>query len=224
MDIVDNLQKLLQELPAHVKLIAVSKTQHVHIIQQTYAAGQRVFGENKVQELLGKYPLLPRDIEWHFVGHLQTNKIKFLVPFVSMIHSIDSFRLLSEVNRFSQRYNRVVPILLQFHIATEESKFGFSIEEAVAMLESPEFQALRHIRPAGVMGMASFTDDMQRVRDEFRQLRSTFLDLKMKYFKDNEDFREVSMGMSNDYQIAIEEGSTMVRLGTILFGERNLMP
>jgi len=177
-----------------------------------------------VQELLGKYPLLPRDIEWHFVGHLQTNKIKFLVPFVSMIHSIDSFRLLSEVNRFSQRYNRVVPILLQFHIATEESKFGFSIEEAVAMLESPEFQALRHIRPAGVMGMASFTDDMQRVRDEFRQLRSTFLDLKMKYFKDNEDFREVSMGMSNDYQIAIEEGSTMVRLGTILFGERNLMP
>jgi PLP dependent protein len=205
----------------NVKLIAVSKTKPIESILQIYKKGIRRFGENKVQELIKKAPLLPEDIEWHMIGHLQTNKVKYIAPFVGLIHSVDRFKLLKEINKQAAKHNRVIPCLLQFHIAMESTKFGFDNAEAFEMLNSEGFKSLKHISIQGVMGMATLTDDVEKIRNEFHGLHQIFDKLKAKYFKDNPDFREISMGMSGDYRIAVEEGSTMVRLGTLIFGERS---
>ncbi len=220
MSVKENLQEVIEKIPEYVRLVAVSKTKPNEMIKEVYDAGQRVFGENKAQELIVKYPALPKDIKWHFIGHLQTNKIKFIAPYVFMIEAVDSLKLLKEINKQAQKNERTIDCLLQFHIAVEEVKFGFSKEEAIEMLESESFQSLKNIRIAGVMGMATFTSNMEQVRNEFRTLKNIFDFFKKKYFDDN--FKEISMGMSGDYKIAIEEGSTNVRIGTAIFGGRNL--
>jgi pyridoxal phosphate enzyme (YggS family) len=204
-------------LPPSVKLVVVSKMRPVAQIEMLYRAGHSVFGENRPQELKAKYETLPKDIEWHFIGHLQTNKIKYIAPFVSLIHSIDSFSLLQEVNRHAEKNNRVIPCLLQFYIAQETTKHGFLYQECKEMLENPVFFALKNIKIAGVMGMATFTDDKTRIREEFKKLHGYFVQLKTQYFSKHPDFKEISMGMSDDYKIAIEEGSTMVRVGSAVF-------
>lgn len=206
--------------PYRAKLVAVSKTQPAGAILQLYDLGQRKFGENKVQELVPKYEQLPKDIEWHVIGHLQRNKVKYIAPFVAMIESVDSLELLQEINRQALKWNRVIPCLLQFHIASETTKFGLSLEEAEHLLRSPEYSAMHNIRIAGVMGMASFTDDPDQVRSEFRQLRKIFESLKANFFAADPGFCEISMGMSSDYPLALEEGATLIRVGTLLFGER----
>jgi pyridoxal phosphate enzyme (YggS family) len=221
MGIGENIQALKSDLPENVRLIAVSKTKPVSGIMEAYQAGQRLFGENKAQEMEAKFPLLPKDIEWHFIGHLQTNKVKYIAPFVSCIHAVDSLRLLLEINREALRNNRIIPCLLQFHIAEEETKFGLSVLEAETMLLSDTLKTLRNIEIAGVMGMATYTENMDQIRKEFRNLRNIFEMVKEAFFKDQPSFSEVSMGMSDDYQIAIEEGSTMVRIGSAVFGARN---
>jgi len=221
MDIAKKLKTFRKSIPNDVQLVAVSKTKPVEIIREAYDAGQRVFGENKVQELTTKQPQLPEDIEWHFIGHVQRNKVKYLASFVSLLHAIDSLKLLKEVNKQAKKHERVIPCLLQFHIAEEETKFGLSLNEAETILTSSEYQSFTHIKIVGVMGMATFTDDMTQVRKEFRQLKSYFNSLSSTYFKDDLSFKEISMGMSGDYKIAIEEGSTIIRIGTTLFGERN---
>lgn len=213
-------QSLKQSLPANVKLVAVSKTKPVEDIMTLYNLGQRVFGENKAQELQQKHAQLPQDIEWHFIGHLQTNKIKYIAPFVSMIHSIDSLNLLTEVNKFALKNDRIIPCLLQFHIATEETKFGFNWEECEEMLQNSTFSSLQNVDIRGVMGMATFTDDTAKIRQEFQQLHEYYKLLKNKYFTDKESFKEISCGMTDDYPIAIEEGSTMIRIGSAIFGKR----
>ncbi len=217
----DNLKLFLNSIPKEVTLVAVSKTKPVELIQQAYDAGQRVFGENKAQDLAAKYPLLPNDINWHFIGHLQRNKIKYIAPFVHCIHGIDSLRLLKEVNKLATKHNRIIKCLLQFYIAKEETKFGLSYEEATAILEDSSFPELTHIHISGVMGMASYTDDETQVLNEFKQLSDYFHRLKSKYFCDDEQFKEISMGMSGDYKLAISAGSTMIRIGTSIFGSRN---
>ena len=221
MSVQENLIELKRSLPEGVTLVAVSKTKPAEVIMEAYTAGQRAFGENKAQELIAKHPELPEDIEWHFIGHLQTNKVKFLVPFVHMIHGVDSFKLLREINKRASPENKNIKCLLQFHIAEEETKFGLSLEEAEELLAEMEKQELKNVHICGVMGMATFTEDEQQVRKEFRHLREIFLTLKSGHFAADEQFREISMGMSNDYLIAVEEGSTMVRIGTAIFGERN---
>lgn len=203
-----------------MKVVAVSKTQPVNAILEAYHAGQRVFGENKAQELVVKRSQLPSDIEWHFIGHLQTNKVRSLASFIHLIHSIDSLSLLTEVNNEARKNNRVIDCLLQFHIAIEESKFGLDIEEACALLGSEKYLDLKNIRITGVMGMGSFSDNEQMVRKEFKMLHGYFQLLKSRYFACTDSFNIISMGMSGDYLIAIEEGSTMVRLGTLIFGDR----
>ncbi|MGC8866424.1 MAG: YggS family pyridoxal phosphate-dependent enzyme [Bacteroidales bacterium] len=223
MSVKQNLEKILAELPAHVKLVAVTKTHPVELIREAYEAGHKIYGENKAQEMKAKQPLLPADVEWHFIGHLQTNKVKYIAPFVDLIHSVDSLKLLSEINKEAIKSNRLIPCLLQFHIATEETKFGLDFEEACQLLESPEYKAMQNIRIGGVMGMATFTDDHHLIRKEFRQLTSYFEQLKSAYFADSKDFKEISMGMSNDYMVAVEEGSTMVRIGSAIFGERHYL-
>ncbi len=220
MSVQENLKHFLSQIPEHVKLVAVSKTKPVELIREAYDTGHRIFGENKAQELAAKKPLLPDDIEWHFIGHLQRNKVKYIVPFVSLIHAVDSLKLLREINKQAQSHSRTVNCLLQFHIATEETKFGLNYEEASELLESEEYRSMKNITIAGVMGMATFTDDMELVRHEFRMLKNYFDQLKEDYFPDDDRFRELSMGMSNDYQIAIEEGSTIIRIGTRIFGSR----
>jgi hypothetical protein len=195
--------------------------QPISVLKEAYEAGQRMFGENKVQEMVIKHSQLPADIEWHFIGHLQTNKVKYLAPFISLIHSIDSLSLLKEVNKEAEKYNRIIDCLLQFHIATEETKFGLNIEEAQDLLDSDEYKAMKNIRITGVMGMSSFSDDQELVRREFKSLHDCYYMLKIHYFKNSDPFEIISMGMSGDYLIAIAEGSTMVRIGTSLFGERN---
>jgi len=213
---------LVDELKTrNVTLVAVSKTHPPDRIAELYQQGQRVFGENKVQELAAKYEVLPKDIEWHLIGHLQTNKVKLIAPFVKMIHSVDSLRLLQEIDKQAQKAGRIIDCLLQFHIAEEETKFGLDEQEARNLLESPEYRALTAIRICGVMGMASFTEDVSRVRAEFRHLRHIFQQLKTGYFADAPWFKEISMGMSGDWSLAVEEGSTMVRIGSLLFGERS---
>ncbi|MEI7595074.1 MAG: YggS family pyridoxal phosphate-dependent enzyme [Bacteroidota bacterium] len=204
----------------NVKLIAVSKTQPIEYIQEAYNGGQRVFGENKVQELNSKYEALPKDIEWHFIGHLQSNKVKYIAPFVNLIHSVDSLSILEEINRQATKNDRTIACLIQFHIAMEETKFGFSLDEAVELLNSEAFKALNNIEIIGVMGMATYTDDNNHIRKEFKCLKSIFNHLKSEYFTDKASFKEISMGMSGDFEIAIEEGSTMVRIGSSIFGER----
>jgi hypothetical protein len=204
----------------NVRLVAVSKTKPEQDIRSLYEKGQRDFGENRAQELAEKYENLPRDIRWHFIGHLQTNKVKYITPFVHLIHSIDRMKVLKEVNKRAKSDNRVIDCLLQFHIAEEESKFGFDGKEAEEMLSSQAFREMQHIRIVGVMGMATFTENTEQVRKEFKQLKRHFEQLKDRFFQKEESFKEISMGMSGDYLIAIEEGSTMVRIGTLIFGER----
>lgn len=220
MSLADRIHLLKAELPQDVVLVAVSKTKPAELIREAYDAGQRVFGENKVQELVEKWEVLPRDIEWHLIGHLQTNKVKYIAPFVSMIHSVDSFKLLQEIDKQGEKNNRVIPCLLQFHIAQEETKFGLSFEEAEEILQSREFVEMDHVSIVGLMGMASFVEDEEQIRDEFRNLHNYFAILKSNYFKYNPDFKVLSMGMSGDYKLAIEEGSTMIRVGSSLFGGR----
>ncbi|MCL1850720.1 MAG: YggS family pyridoxal phosphate-dependent enzyme [Bacteroidetes bacterium] len=212
-------QTIFQSIPPQIKLVVVSKMRPVDQIEILYQAGHRVFGENRPQEMKAKYEALPKDMEWHFIGHLQTNKIKYIAPFVSLIHSIDSFSLLQEVNRHAEKNNRVISCLLQFFIAQETTKYGFSLEECKEMLENPLFSMLKNIKIVGVMGMATFTDDTTVVREEFKKLHHYFTQLKTCYFSNNHDFKDISMGMSDDYEIAIEEGSTMVRIGSAIFND-----
>ena len=214
------LQKIKTTIPHGVKLIAVSKTKPIEEIMEVYEVGHRVFGENKAQELRQKYELMPKDIEWHFIGHLQSNKVKYITPFVSLIHSIDSLKLLAEVDKSAKKNDRIVDCLLQFHIAEEDTKFGLDLEEAQDLLNSEIIRDLKNVRICGVMGMATFTDDEAQVRREFAHLKSIFDVLKGEYFSDSSHFKEISMGMTDDYRIAMEEGSTMVRIGSAIFGHR----
>jgi pyridoxal phosphate enzyme (YggS family) len=216
----EQLHNVLEEIPKHVTLVAVSKTKPASAIEEAYAAGQRHYGENKVQELVEKAEQLPKDIHWHLIGHLQSNKVKYIAPFVALIHSVDSLKLLLEINRQAAKNNRVIPVLLQFHIAQEETKFGFSLEEVLELLNSDEFKNLGNIRIDGVMGMASFTDDEALIRKEFKLLKTYFDELKSTFFSEKNYFSICSMGMSGDYKIAIEEGSTMIRVGSSIFGSR----
>ena len=218
---IEKYDEIRASLPAGVRLVAVSKFKPAEDIHALYQHGQRLFGENHAQEMRDKHAQLPQDIEWHFIGHLQTNKIKYIAPYVSLIHSIDSFPLLKEVNKAAVKNGRVIPCLLQFHIADEETKFGFSLEECEEMLQSPDFQELGNVAIHGVMGMATFTDDHDQVRREFHHLHNIFDKLKTNYFAQNPDFKELSMGMTDDYPIAIEEGSTLIRIGSAIFGPRN---
>jgi pyridoxal phosphate enzyme (YggS family) len=219
-DITGNINRLHKQIPSFVKVVAVSKTRNETDILEAYNTGQRLFGENRVQELLSKKDSLPSDIEWHLIGHLQSNKVKLVVPFVSMIHSVDTFKLLRVIDSEAKKTGKPVDCLLQFYIASEETKFGFSMNEVTEMLESKEFLQLSFVRIRGLMGMATFTPDMTQVRKEFRYLADCFKLLKNKYFLENPLFSEISMGMSGDYNIAIEEGSTIIRVGSIIFGER----
>lgn len=215
------LEQILKELkPYGARLVAVSKTKPDEAIMDLYNRGQRIFGENKVQELVGKHERLPKDIEWHMIGRLQTNKVKYIVPFVSLIHSVDSLKLLQEIEKRTGQIERRVDCLLQFHICTEESKHGMHNDEAEELLKAIRETPLQWVRICGVMGMASFTDDVDLVRQEFRNLKEQFDYLKENHFAGQEHFREISMGMSGDYKIALEEGSTLVRIGTLLFGAR----
>ncbi|MBC6989322.1 YggS family pyridoxal phosphate-dependent enzyme [Hymenobacter sp. BT491] len=222
MSIADNIRHFEQELAGtNCRLVVVTKTHPVEKLQEAYAAGARLFGENKVQELVAKQPELPADIEWHLIGHLQTNKVKYIAPFVHTIQSIDSLKLLQEIDKQAIKNNRVLNGLLQFHIAEEETKFGLSLPEAEEILQSEAFRALRNVQLTGVMGVATNTDDESQLRREFRELRSYFDLLKSRYFADQPAFREISMGMSADYALAIEEGSTLIRVGSAIFGARN---
>jgi len=215
-------QDICKELqPTNTTLVAVSKTKPNEAILALYEQGHRDFGENKAQELTPKYEDLPEDIRWHMIGHLQTNKVKYIAPFVHLIHSVDSQKVLKEINKQARKNERVIDCLLQFKIAAEDTKYGFDLQTAKEMLESEAFQNYEHVRIVGVMGMATFTEDQAQVRQEFRRLREIFEKLKQDYFSDKPAFKEISMGMSGDYKIAIEEGSTMVRIGTLLFGERD---
>lgn len=208
-------------LPAGVRLVAVSKTKPIEAIQEAYDSGQRLFGENKAMEMRDKHAVLPPDIHWHFIGHLQTNKVKYIAPFVNLIHGVDSLKLLAEINKEAVKNNRIIKCLLQFHIATEETKFGLSVEEGYEILNSPEFKAMENIRIAGVMGMATYTFDNELIRSEFKHLMTIFKNIRYDFFLDDVHYREVSMGMSGDYQIAVQEGSTILRIGSSIFGERN---
>ena len=218
--IAENIRLLRSELPPSVKLVAVSKSKPASDILTAYNAGQLCFGENRVQELLQKKEILPSDIEWHLIGHLQSNKVKYIVSFISMIESIDSFRLLTVVNDEASRIHRIVDCLLQIKIAEEETKYGFSFGEINEMLESDEIRLMNAVRICGVMGMGTLTDDERQTRTEFRLLANFFAELKNKYFVKNSDFSEISMGMSGDYKIALDEGTTMVRIGSLIFGKR----
>ncbi|MFC2137365.1 YggS family pyridoxal phosphate-dependent enzyme [Bacteroidota bacterium] len=220
MNIKINIENIIKQLPINVKLVAISKTKPVEVIQNAYEAGHRIFGENKVQELIDKHEKLPEDIEWHMVGHLQTNKVKYIAPFISLIHSVDSFKLLKTINKEAIKENRIIKCLLQMHIAEEETKYGLSKEEIIEILDSDEYEGLKNIKVIGLMGMATFTDDEDQIRKEFRELYLTFKELKSTFYSQIDTFKEISMGMSGDYKIALEEGSTMIRLGSIIFGER----
>jgi PLP dependent protein len=222
MSVAENIAYFREKLAGtNCKLIAVSKTQSNEAILEAYQAGQRVFGENKVQELTAKYEALPKDIEWHLIGHLQTNKVKYVAPFVHTIQSVDSLKLLQEINKQAQKHDRVQDCLLQIYIAEEETKFGLSLPEAIELLSSPEFEALAHVRVTGVMGIATNTSDESQLRKEFQALKTGFQQLRQQFFGQSDAFREISMGMSSDFELAIEEGSTMVRVGSSIFGARN---
>lgn len=220
-NIAGNIDYLKSQLPSNVRLVAVSKTKPVSDIAEAYNAGQRYFGENRVQELLNKKDLLPEDIEWHLIGHLQSNKVKFIVPFIKMIQSIDSYKLLVAVNSEALKIEKVVDCLLEIHIASEATKSGFSMHDLSANLESNDVLSLKNVRICGVMGMATFTSDSGQIKKEFGYLRDCFQSLKESYFRSSSYFNEISMGMSGDYKLAIEQGSTMVRIGSLIFGERN---
>lgn len=216
MSVAENIRKIKKNLPETVTLVAVSKNQPNNAILEAYQTGQRVFGENKVQELVAKYESLPKDIEWHMIGHLQSNKVKYIAPFVYLIHGIDSFKLLAEVNKHALSNHRIINVLLQVFIAKEETKFGFSKIEVVDLLNSEKFQELKNIKVLGLMGMATNTDNEQQIRNEFKSLKILFSVLNTQHSL----LTTLSMGMSSDYKIAIEEGSTMIRIGSSIFGER----
>ena len=216
MSIQENLKTIEATIPAHVTLVAVSKTKPVEDLQEAYAAGMRDFGENKIQEMCDKYEVLPKDIRWHMIGHVQTNKVKYMAPFVHLIHGVDSLKLLKEIHKQAEKNNRVIDVLLQQFIADEETKFGLD-EEEIHQIMQEEVQHLPNVRVVGLMGMATFTEDENQIREEFRSLKSNFDSLKNNF----ENLTILSMGMSGDYQIAIEEGSTMVRIGSSFFGHRN---
>jgi len=218
MSVAENLKSISKTIPAHVQLVAISKTKPAEVVMEAYHAGQRVFGENKVQEMVAKYEVMPKDIQWHLVGHLQTNKVKYIAPFVSLIHSVDSQKLLEAIDKEAAKKGRVLDCLLQVHIAQEETKFGFDRDELLALVNSGALASFTHVRVVGLMGMASFTDDRSQVRKEFRGLHQLFLEMQPIF---GLQFTRLSMGMSGDYVLAIEEGSTMVRVGSSIFGERN---
>jgi PLP dependent protein len=222
MPIKENIKEFHHFLNSrNCRLVAVTKTRSTDEILEAYAAGQRDFGENKVQELRDKQPLLPADIRWHMIGHLQSNKVKYIAPYVHLIHSVDNLRLLLEIDRQALRCGRVIDCLLQVYIAREETKYGLSEEELYALIASDEFCQARQVRVTGLMGMATFTEDMDQVRREFRYLKGLFEDLRRHRDAPNLVMRELSMGMSGDYRVAVEEGSTLVRIGTLLFGPRH---
>ena len=221
MSVSEKIKFFQKEIPSNVQLVAVSKTKPIELLQEAYEVGQRVFGENKVQELTDKYEKLPKDIEWHFIGHLQTNKVKYIAPFIGLIHAVDSFKLLKTINKEASKNNRNIRVLLQFHIAEEESKFGLNLNRAKELFNNPEFGTLENVEIVGVMGMATYTNDINQIRNEFGTLKNIFDQLKTDYFSGQSSFKEISMGMSGDYQLAIEKGSTMVRIGSVIFGERN---
>ncbi len=214
------LDDLKSQLPAHVRLVAVSKFHPAETLMQAYDAGQRCFGESRVQELQAKYEQLPRDIEWHFIGHLQTNKVKYIAPYISLIHSVDSDRLLAEIERQAAAVGRTIDCLLEVHVAQEDTKYGFTPEACIGFLTPELVAAHPHVRICGIMGMASFTDDDEQVRQEFAQLSNLYETLRAGVMAHNEAFTILSMGMSHDYRMAIEQGSNMVRIGTTIFGER----
>ena len=216
MSIQENLKTIETTIPAHVTLVAVSKTKPVEDLQEAYAAGMRDFGENKIQEMCDKYEVLPKDIRWHMIGHVQTNKVKYMAPFVHLIHGVDSLKLLKEIHKQAEKNNRVIDVLLQQFIADEETKFGLDKEEIQHIMQE-EIQHLPNVRVVGLMGMATFTDDEKQIRNEFKTLKSNFDSLKNNF----DNLTVLSMGMSGDYQVAIEEGSTMVRIGSSIFGHRN---
>lgn len=220
MSIDEKLENVKACIPEYVQLIAISKTRPASDIMKAYKSGQRLFGENKALEMEDKQFQLPKDIQWHFVGHLQTNKVRYIAPFVSLIHSVDSLKLLMEIDKEARRNHRVIDCLLEFHIAAEESKFGLTMDKVESMFTVPVFHVLDHVRICGVMGMATFSKDEQLIRSEFRSLKGYFDTLKQRYYPNSDHFCEISMGMTNDYRIAIEEGSTMVRVGTAIFGKR----
>jgi len=221
MSIADNIKSLKKETePINVTLIAVSKTKPNDQVLEAYNAGQRLFGENMVQELVEKQEQLPKDIQWHLIGHLQTNKVKYIAPFISMIQSVDSIKLLQEIDKHAAKNNRVIDCLLQVYIADEDTKFGLGFDEAIELLRSEEFAALKHIRVRGLMGLATNTDNEKQIKEEFYELRMFFDGVKQSFFRKEASFDTLSMGMSSDYKIAIEQGSTMVRLGSTIFGQR----
>lgn len=219
--IADNLQRVRATLQPDVELVAVSKFHPVEALQEAYAAGQRIFGESHVQELVAKQEVLPKDIVWHFIGHLQTNKVKYMAPFVSLIHAVDSLKLLREIDKQAAKVDRVIDVLLQLHVAAEETKFGFTPDELLAMLDAGEWRNFTHVRIVGLMAMATNTDDTQQIAKEFDRVNATFQTARERYFADNPAFKERSMGMSGDYLIAQAHGSTMVRVGSLIFGARN---
>lgn len=217
MSIASKIQELNNNLPENVTLVAVSKTKPVADLQEAYDAGQRVFGENKIQEMAEKWDVLPKDISWHMIGHVQRNKVKYMAEFVDLIHGVDSLKLLKEINKQAQKHDRVINCLLQLKIAAEDSKFGMSAADATSLLASEEFQQLKNVNIVGLMGMATFTDDQTQVQKEFKHLKTTFDALHTSY----SNLEIISMGMSGDYELAIAEGSTMVRIGSSIFGARN---
>ena len=217
MSIKQNLNTIKQSLPDHVTLVAVSKTKPVSDLMEAYNAGQRIFGENKIQEMADKHQEMPKDIKWHMIGHVQTNKVKYMAEFVDLIHGVESFKLLKEINKQAKKHDRVIDCLLQIKIASEDSKFGMSIPDATALLASEDFSALKNINVIGVMGMATFTEDQNQIKQEFDLLKITFDSLQ----KIHPNLKTISMGMSGDYQLAIDCGSTMVRVGSSIFGARN---
>jgi pyridoxal phosphate enzyme (YggS family) len=221
MSIADNIKRLKKETdPIKVTLLAVSKTKPVEEVQEAYDAGQRLFGENMVQELVEKQEHLPKDIQWHIIGHLQTNKVKYIAPFISMIQSVDSLKLLQEINKHAEKNNRIIDCLLQIYIADEETKFGLGFDEAIELLRSEELAALKYIRIRGFMGIATNTENEKQIKDEFYELKTFFDGIKQSYFRKDKTFDTLSMGMSSDYKLAIEQGSNMVRLGSTIFGSR----
>lgn len=221
MSIADNIKRLKNETDTiKVQLIAVSKTKPEEEIMEAYDAGQRVFGENMVQELVDKYEHLPKDIEWHLIGHLQSNKVKYIAPFIGMIQSVDSLKLLQEIDKHAQKHNRVINCLLQVYIADEETKYGLGFDEAIELLRSEEFAVLKNIRIRGLMGIATNTENEKQIKEEFYELKTFFDGIKQSFFRKEDTFDTLSMGMSSDYKIAIEQGSNMVRLGSTIFGQR----
>lgn len=220
MSVAEQITRLQKELPEGVNLLAISKYQPIEAIQEAYDAGQRMFGENHIQEMAAKAAVLPKDIQWHFTGHVQTNKIKYMAPFVSLVHAVDSFRLLREIDKHAAKHERRIDCLLQIHIAQEDTKYGLTVDECRQLLANEPWKELEHVRITGLMAMGSNTDDMEQVRHEFRQIKSLFDELKEKYFANEPSFCQLSEGMTDDYPIAIEEGSTIVRIGSMIFGER----